>query len=90
MLYYDRIYISESINVNKTSASKECIIFHYSYILDKGFKFQLSVRNCYHDVLMISMNLNNICILNICGVNVLCIINGISKSEAINLLENAD
>ena len=29
MLYYDRIAVSEEIDVNKTSASKECDIFHY-------------------------------------------------------------
>ena len=29
MLYYDRIDVSEGIDVNKTSASKECDAFHY-------------------------------------------------------------
>ena len=29
MLYYDRIDVSEGIDVNKTSASKECDICHY-------------------------------------------------------------
>ena len=29
MLYYDRIDASEGINVNKTSAPKECDICHY-------------------------------------------------------------
>ena len=29
MLYYDRIDISEEIDVNKTSASKECVACHY-------------------------------------------------------------
>ena len=28
MLYYDRIEVSERIDVNKTSESKECIICH--------------------------------------------------------------
>ena len=31
MLEYDRIDISEGIDVNKTSASKECDICHYWY-----------------------------------------------------------
>ena len=34
MLEYDRIDISEGIDVNKTSASKECNIFHYWYFKD--------------------------------------------------------
>ena len=29
MLYYDRIDVSEGIDINKASASKECDIFHY-------------------------------------------------------------
>ena len=29
MLYFDRIDVSEGIDVNKTSASKECDICHY-------------------------------------------------------------
>ena len=44
MLYYDRIDTSEGININKTSASKECLICRYWYFLDKGFNCQLHVR----------------------------------------------
>ena len=36
------------------------------------------------------INLNDIAILNIRGVGYRCIINEISKSDAINLLQNAD
>ena len=36
MLEYDRIDISEGIDVNKTSASKECDICHYWYFKDIG------------------------------------------------------
>ena len=43
MLYYDRIEVSEGMDVNKTSESKECNICHYWYFLDEGFKFQLNV-----------------------------------------------
>ena len=39
MPYYDRIYVSEEINVNKKSRSKECDICHYWYFLNKGFNF---------------------------------------------------
>ena len=31
MLYYDRICVPERIDINKTSASKECDIWHYWY-----------------------------------------------------------
>ena len=39
---------------------------------------------------MMSIKLNDISILNICGVNHFCIINKIRKREAINILQNAD
>ena len=40
MLYHDRVVISEGININKTSASKDCNIYHYWYFLNKRFKFK--------------------------------------------------
>ena len=36
MLYYDGIDVSEKIDVDKTSKSKECDICHYWYFLNKG------------------------------------------------------
>ena len=39
---------------------------------------------------MMSINLSNIIILNIHGVDYTCIINEISKSKAISLLQNID
>ena len=34
MSYYDRIGVSEKINVEKTSESKNCKTCHYWYLLD--------------------------------------------------------
>ena len=39
MIYYDRIDVSEGIDINKTSASKESDICHYWNFLNKGFSF---------------------------------------------------
>ena len=75
MLYFDRIDVSEGIDVNKTSASKECDICHYWYFLNYSFKFQPNVCNRCHDLLMMSMNLSDIAILNIKGYDYYCIIN---------------
>ena len=36
ILYYDRIDVSEEIDVNRTSGSKDCDICHYWYFLNKG------------------------------------------------------
>ena len=90
MLYYDRIDVSEGIDVNKTSASKECDICHYWYFLNYSFKFQPNVCNRCHDLLMMSINLSDIAILNIKGSGYCCIISLISKNEAIKSLQNAD
>ena len=62
MLYYDRIDVSEEIDVNKTSASKECDICHHSYFLNYNFKFQPNVCDRCHDLLMMSMNPSHISI----------------------------
>ena len=62
MLYYNRTDISEGIDVNKTSASKECDVCHYWYFLNYSFKFQPNVCNRYHDLLMLSINLSDIAI----------------------------
>ena len=86
MLHYDRINVSEGIDVSKTSKSKECNIYHYWYFLDKGFKFLPDVCNECDEVLMMSMNLSYVAILNIHGADYYCIISGISKSEAVNLM----
>ena len=52
--------------------------------------FQLNVCNGCHDVLMIFVNLSDIAILNINGADYCCIISGIGKSEAINVMPNID
>ena len=84
MVYYDRIGVSEGIDVYKT---KECDICHYWNFLDIGFKFQSDVCNGCH-VLMMSMSLGDIAILNIHGADYCCIISGVSKSETINLIHS--
>ena len=83
MLYYDRIAVSQSIGVNKTSESKEWNFCHYWHFLDMKFKFQPYVCNGCHDVLMMSVSLNNIAILNIHSVDYYCIVTDITKFETI-------
>ena len=67
---------------------KKCITCHHQYFLDKGFKFKPDVWNKCHDLLMF-MNLNNIAILNIPGIDYRRITNGINKCEAVNSIQNA-
>ena len=90
MLYYDRIDVSQGIDVNKTSVSQDYDVCHYWYFLNYSFKLQPNICNRCHDLLMMSMNLSDIAILNIKGSVYCCIIILISKNEDINLLQNAD
>ena len=49
MLYYDRIDISEGIDLTKSKRNKECMISYY-WLYNHGFKFQDSVWNGCHDL----------------------------------------
>ena len=90
MLYYDRIDVSEGIDVNRTSTLKEHDICYYWHLLNYSFKFQPNVCNRCHDLLMMSINLSNITILNIKELSYCCIISLVNKNEAMELLQNAD
>ena len=76
MLYYDRIDISEGIDLAKSNNSKECMICHY-WFFNHGFNFQ----DCY----VLSVNISDIAIITIKNVDYCCIIQNICKCEAINL-----
>ena len=67
MLEYDRIDISEGIDVNKTSLSKECDICHYWYFKDIGFKHELNLCNGCHDLMQKAMSFNNVAIVYVKG-----------------------
>ena len=88
MIYYDIIDVSEGININKTSQSKECGICHYWYFFNKVFKLRPNVCNICHDLLMMSMNLSDIVILNIKSAGYCCSSSGICKTAAINIMQN--
>ena len=63
-LYYKKIEVSEGTNVNKANESKECDVCHCWYFLSKCFKIHPNVCNGFHNLLMMSQNLNDIAILN--------------------------
>ena len=89
MLRYQKIDISEGIDVNKTSASKEYELCHYWFFKDIAFKFEEHVCNKCHDLLMIVYSLKDIAILNAKGATFRCISIGISKNEGLKRLNNS-
>ena len=89
MLQYERIDVSEGIDVNKTSASKESELYHYWYFKDDGFKFEKHICNGCHDLLTMSYGLENIAILSAKGATFRCILWGISRNEGLRRLNNS-
>ena len=64
MLHYQKMGVSEGIDVNKTSLSKECELCHYWFFKNIGFKFEEHVCNKCHDLLRMVCGLESIAILS--------------------------
>ena len=63
MLEYDRIDISEEIDVNKTSASKKCDTCHYWYFKDIGFNYEPYLCNSCKGLMQKAMSFNDVAII---------------------------
>ena len=64
------------------------MICHY-WVFNHRFKFQDSVCKVCHDLTIWCLNISDIATITVKNVDYRCIIYNISKSEAINLLENS-
>ena len=89
MLRYQKINVSEGIDVNKTSESKECELCRYWFFKDVGFKFEEHVCNGCHDLLTMAHSLKNIAKLSAKGASFRCILWGISRNEGLRRLNNS-
>ena len=65
MLEYDRIDISEGVDVDKTDRSKECTFRHYWCFLNKNFKYGPYLCNGCYDISQKSTDFKNIAIVRI-------------------------
>ena len=63
--------------------------FHYWYFKGIGYKYEPHVYNKCHDLLMVVYDLTNFMILKIKGVDYRCYVFNMSRSDAINLLNNS-
>ena len=81
-MQYDRTDVSEGIDINKTSASKESDICHYWYFEDIGYKISticLQWLSWYiKDGLWVK---KNIAILNVKCVDYRCVLWNMSKND---------
>ena len=89
MLQYEKIDVSEGIDLNKSDKSKECMICCYWYFKDICYKCEPDVYNGCHDLSMVVYDLKNFMILNIKGVDYRYYVFNMSKSDTINLLNNS-
>ena len=90
MLEYDRIDISEGIDVNKTNLSKECDICHYWYFKDIGFKYEPYIWNGCHDLMEKAMSFKNIAIVYVKGSAYRIHFWHMRKDDAINIMSNSN
>ena len=90
MLEYDRIDISEGIDVDKTNKSKECKLCHYQYFLNKNFSFDPYTCDGCYNILNKTTNLKNVGIVHIKKSTCRIYFQHMSKHEAKKLIEKSD
>ena len=89
MLEYNRIDISEGIDINKSNdKSKECDICHYWYFLEKNFTYQPNPCNGCHDLIQKAMSFNDVAIFSIKGNDYRIHFWYMSKNDAISIIHN--
>ena len=87
---YDRIDISEGIDVNKTSASKECDICHFWYFKDIGFRYEPYICNSCHDLKQNAMSFNDVAIVYVKGSAYWIHFWYMSKDDAISIINSSN
>ena len=65
MLEYERIDISDGIDINKINQSKECMLCHYWYFLDKIFSYGPYLWDGCYNIMQKYIKLKNIPIIYI-------------------------
>ena len=89
MLEYDRIDISEGIDIEKCKeTSKECSLCKFYYFLDKNFSYGPCLCDGCYDMSMKAVSMQNLAIINHnrnhCRVNFAFM----SKKDAFNVIKN--
>ena len=62
---------------------------HYCYFKHIGYKFELCVCDGCHDISMMAYELKNISILNVKGVNYRCVLQNMTRNDAITRLNSS-
>ena len=89
MLEYDRINISEGIDINKCEEkSRKCSLCKFYYLLDKIFKYGPYLCDGCYGMSIKAVSMQNLTIINHNG-NYRVIFAFMSKKDAYNLIKNA-
>ena len=90
MLEYDRINISEGIDINKCEeTSRKCSLCKFYYFLNKNFKYGPYLCDDCYDMFMQTVSTQNLTIINRNGNYYRVIFAFIIKKDAYNLIKNA-
>ena len=65
MLEYERIDISEGIDIDISNKSKECMLCHYWYFLDKKFSYGPYLCDGCYNIMQKSNDFKNIAIIDV-------------------------
>ena len=90
MLEYDRIDISEGIDIKKCKeTSRECNLCKLYYFLGKNFNYGPYLCNGCYDMSLKAVSIKNLAIINHNGNHYRVNFAFISKKDAYNLITNA-
>ena len=90
MLEYDRIHISEVIDIKKCKeTSRECNLCKFYYFLDKNFNYGPYLCNDCYDMSLKAVSINNLAFINYNRNHNRVNFAFISKKDAYNLIKNA-
>ena len=90
MLKYDRIDVSERIDVNKTNTSNTVIFVIIDIFLGKGFKYEPYFCNGCHNLMQKAMNFDDFAIVFDKGSHYRINFWYMSKDDAIFIVKNSD
>ena len=90
MLEYDRIDISEAIDINKTNASKECKVCHYLYFKYIGFRYESYLCNGCLGLIQKAFSFNDVAIVYVKESAYRIHFWYMSKDNAINMMNNSN
>ena len=90
MIEYDRIDISEGIDIKKCKGtSRECNLWKFYYFLDKNFSYGPYLCTGCYDMSLKAVSMRNLAIINHNGNYYRVIFAFKSKKDAFNLIKNA-